>query len=494
MRPLKRIVCTLLMVAVVIGVLCELAGNIWQYGTAVDIHYRMDSIPYGQNDYELWKPVPKGTMYRWKELVVRQLTKKDCKCEKEEMSLRGLLNWDSVTELETAFNAAERQEVKQRREKEYRHFQQRTKTSADTLLIAQANSPLEYPIQGVEVRPLKSILIPGLSLQAKNWPRFVVNVTAALGTFDVAAEVDEVTVEGAGQMHLSLSSAQVDNLNRQLQFITYTNTIFNPNTADTGYDISGLVTIATKTFLRYDKLRELISSIRRFYPNVTIVIADDSSNPQKIEGPFIEQYFMPYRKGWFAGRNLAVSQVQTKYLLWVDDDFIFAPDTKLEKMVEILEKTTLDMVGGSVREVTQYSATFQHMISVEQGGQDGDCLNIRKGYYHEVEGFPNCVVTDAIINFFMARTNKVQQVGFDPLIARQGHLEFFIDGLGLLHVGSCSDIKVDHSSKIVMPWTKQTRSDRMYKEFRYVQPADEDGRLQEKLLYFKNHLKCMRSH
>lgn len=34
----------------------------------------------------------------------------------------------------------------------------------------------------------------------------------------------------------------------------------------------------------------------------------------------------------------------TKYVLWVDDDFIFTSNTKLEKMVDILEKTTLDLV------------------------------------------------------------------------------------------------------------------------------------------------------
>lgn len=49
-------------------------------------------------------------------------------------------------------------------------------------------------------------------------------------------------------------------------------------------------------------------------------------------------------QGWFAGRNLAVSQVTTKYVLWVDDDFIFTANTKLERMVDILEKTTLDLV------------------------------------------------------------------------------------------------------------------------------------------------------
>lgn len=61
-----------------------------------------------------------------------------------------------------------------------------------------------------------------------------VNLTAKMGTFDVAAEVEGVKVEGEGQMHLSLSGSQLDNLNRQMQFVTYTNTLFHPNTADIG--------------------------------------------------------------------------------------------------------------------------------------------------------------------------------------------------------------------------------------------------------------------
>lgn len=62
------------------------------------------------------------------------------------------------------------------------------------------------------------------------------------------------------------------------------------------YNISALVTIATKTFLRYDKLKDLIDSIRKFYPNVTMVIADDNEHPQPVRGPHIEQYIMPFGK------------------------------------------------------------------------------------------------------------------------------------------------------------------------------------------------------
>lgn len=62
------------------------------------------------------------------------------------------------------------------------------------------------------------------------------------------------------------------------------------------YNISALVTIATKTFLRYDRLRALIASIRRFYPTVTVVIADDSDKPERVSGPHIEHYLMPFGK------------------------------------------------------------------------------------------------------------------------------------------------------------------------------------------------------
>lgn len=62
------------------------------------------------------------------------------------------------------------------------------------------------------------------------------------------------------------------------------------------YNVSTLVTIATKTFLRYDKLQDLINSIRQFYPTITIVIADDTEEPKPVTGPYIEHYIMPFGK------------------------------------------------------------------------------------------------------------------------------------------------------------------------------------------------------
>ncbi|KAJ8017052.1 hypothetical protein DPEC_G00013750 [Dallia pectoralis] len=421
----------------------------------------------------------------------------------------------------TAFQEAELAKVKLRRKQEFNSLQQRYQTPAEVLVIAEANSPLQFPTQGVKVRPLKTILIPGLAIKEKQRPLHTVNLTATLGTFDVSATVDGVSVDMVGEMHVRLSSATLSSLNRQLQFITYTNTVFHSRTADTvqfeteghqsvftikvehavtpklyysgiteEYNISALVTIATKTFLRYDKLQDLIDSVRQFYPTVTIVIADDNEHPEPVRGPHIEHYIMPFAKGWFAGRNLAVSQVSTKYVLWVDDDFIFTSNTKLEKMVEVLEKTTLDLVGGAVREATGYTASYLHTISVEDGGEDGDCLHIRQGYHHVVQGFPHCVVADAVINFFMGKTDKIRQVGFDPRLSRAAHLEFFIDGLGSLHVGSCDDIIVNHASKIKLPWG-MTDKEKAYKQFRYYSPSS--GEIRDSLFFFKNRLQCLSS-
>ncbi|RMC22579.1 hypothetical protein DUI87_00417 [Hirundo rustica rustica] len=179
--------------------------------------------------------------------------------------------------------------------------------------------------------------------------------------------------------------------------------------------ISALVTVATKTFLRYDKLRGLIASIRRFYPSVTIVVADDSQRPEPLSGPHLEHYLMPFGK-----------------------------------------------VGGAVREITGYTTTYRQRLSVRGGGAGGDCLRTRPGFHHRLAGFPPAWSTDGVVNFFLARTDK-----------------FFIDGLGVLHVGSCEDVVVDHASKLALPW-RRSEGERQYNRYRYPAARDDSLRLKQR--------------
>ncbi|KAM4618024.1 beta-1,4 N-acetylgalactosaminyltransferase 2-like [Discoglossus pictus] len=356
--------------------------------------------------------------------------------------------------------------------------------------------------------PLHTVLIKGLAIYGEERSYYTVTLQASLGIFNTLADVPEEVVEGRGKNKVTISTKHLQILNHILKYLTYTSTVFSIDTMDvvkfhmagheasfpviirqpqipvlfdTGPDqkISSLVTVATKTFLRYDKVRLLIKSIRQFYPDITIIVADDNENTEK---------------GWFAGRNLPVSQVTTKYFLLVDDDFIFTENTKLEKFVQVLEETDLDVermllcarntlldaamlsslvplisqsislceavnihiaslgahnmgtfgqhnlvmpisVGGSVD-----GNDFKFKILYQEGDEDGSCLHRRHGSYHKLEGFPNCVVASGVVNFFLAHARRVLAIGFDPKLQSVAHTEFFIDGFGSLRVGSCYKI------------------------------------------------------
>uniref|UniRef100_A0A672I8N3 Glycosyltransferase 2-like domain-containing protein n=1 Tax=Salarias fasciatus TaxID=181472 RepID=A0A672I8N3_SALFA len=329
----------------------------------------------------------------------------------------------------------------------------RTSSVLSKLLYALPNSPLQYPIQGYTVRSLISI-----------------------------------DLKCAGTRELSIESSSLVFLNELLAKVSYTSSIYHINTGDLGIvtfvflcpsDIQSQVTILTKTFLRYPQLKVLLASIQQFYPNITVIIADDSLEPERISGKNIQQYIMPPAQGWFAGRNLAVSQVITKYFLWVDDDFIFTQNTKIEEFLKVMEAVPeLDVVRTYRKLLNR-----QNYIATCEPGSSG-CLIRKYGEtFHPLPDFPKCSFTHGVVNFFLARTDAVRRVGFDPQLQRVGHSEFFMDGLGLMMVATCKDVEVGHQRK-----TKENNNPR-YQEFR--KPKNIGG-FKSQLHYFKNHLKCVR--
>ncbi|XP_032890688.1 beta-1,4 N-acetylgalactosaminyltransferase 2-like [Amblyraja radiata] len=412
-----------------------------------------------------------------------------------------------------------------RRGLQYEQYKKRNESPAKKVIIAQPHSPLSYPTHGVEVKPLYSILIPGLAVHGMEGESNTVKLTATQGVFNTIVETPDGVVHGSGEKELTIRSPSLAIINNILKHVTYTSKKyqilstdlvsfqFEEYTAefailirvppmirlfDPGPDnsIDSLVTIVTKTFFRYHKLRILISSIRKFYPKIMIIIADDTDVTEKIEGPYILQYIMPFAKGWFAGRNLAVSQVTTKYLLWVDEDFEFTQETKLEKLVEVLEKTNLDLVRGHFFQqcakgeevgASVDQRVFTLKLWYEEGDDEGDCVFSQHGSFHPLDGFPGCVVTSVVVNFFLARTEKVRSVGFDPRFARIAHTEFFIDGIGSLLVGYCTNVKVGHQKKGAGN-KAQNEVENKYATFRRFDRTKLQSRLDT--TSFKNRLKC----
>ncbi|ELK01636.1 Beta-1,4 N-acetylgalactosaminyltransferase 2 [Pteropus alecto] len=478
----------------------------------------------------------------------RLFPKKQCECDTKHQGYN----------FQDAYDRKDLPAVKARRQAEFEHFQRREGLPRPPPLLAPPNLPFGYPVHGVEVMPLHTILIPGLRFDGPDasiykarvlfpaslctwypvlrslpmspppsggWSQILteppsrlnirheseVILTASLGTLNTLVDIPDSVVWGRGQKQLTISTSDQKLLNFILQHMTYTSTVYQhhkvdmvslefkssvakfpvtirhpviPKLYDPGSEkkLKDLVTIATKTFLRPHKLMTMLKSIREYYPDLTVIVADDSKEPLKINDDYVEYYLMPFGKGWFAGRNLAISQVTTKYVLWVDDDFLFNKKTKIETLVEVLEKTELDVVGGSV-----LGNLFQFKLLLEQS-ENGDCLHRRSGSFRPLDGFPNCVVTSGVVNFFLAHTERLRRVGFDPRLQRVAHSEFFIDGLGSLLVGSCSDVIIGHQNHSLLADLKLAAPEKNYSKYR----ANTHAQVQFKLAlhYFKNHLQC----
>ncbi|XP_017539729.1 beta-1,4 N-acetylgalactosaminyltransferase 2-like [Pygocentrus nattereri] len=396
--------------------------------------------------------------------------------------------------------------VEKRRAEEYRQHQIRTAMNLNKIILALPNSPLQYPIHGLTVIPMKKSLIPGLALHADKRAKYKVSLSVQKGVLSVNNDLKRVQVDGQDQNTLTISSTCLDLINHLLSGVMYSSTVYHIRTSDMvsfsfedyeaifpitvrrpsvpvlydpGEDINSLVTIAIKTFLRYAELKVLIKSIRRFYPDIKIIVADDSLNPENVSGTNIEHYIMPPAQGWFAGRNLAISQVTSKYFLWVDDDYVFNGKTRIESFVEVMEAVPeLDVLGGDVDGNQFY---FSLMYDVGDENEGGCMSRLFMKVHSPLPGFDGCYLVDGVVNFFLARTDAVRRVGFDPFLKRVAHTEFFIDGLGALMVATCKGFSVGHQKKRKM-FPK-------YNKYRRLM-NDEKGKLAHH--FFKNHLKCIK--
>ncbi|XP_078615633.1 beta-1,4 N-acetylgalactosaminyltransferase 1-like [Branchiostoma floridae x Branchiostoma japonicum] len=457
-------------------------------------YYQWDEVTRTSR-YEVLTESIKKIPFTWRNETLSLLYgKSHCDCSRASQNL-----WKAADE-------QDRDATIERRTKELAKYNRRVESFEDTPMIVDGSVPLSYPVRGLAVVPEGTVHIPGLAVQEKIIrQKYEVQLeTADYGVLDTIAEVGRVQVEGLRTKSLTIRSESLSRLNRQLQFVVYTNTVYDidateiitfryldhtvsiplrirvrraPFLYDPGpdNDISAKVTVVTKTFLRYASIRALLSSIREFYSNIRVIVADDSRPVEDLQAENVDHYVMPFAAGWFAGRNLAVSQVTTPYLLWVDDDFVFVPETKLENLVEVLENTRLDLVAGTVG----HNGIKFTKMDIVPGDENGDCLRIHDlRNWGQVPGFPHCYLATRVTNFFLARTDSVRAVGFDPVYTRSAHTQFFMAAIGRLRVAACDHVRIDHVSN----------KPPEYKKFRNA--GGDYEKVNRQRQYFKHNIQC----
>ena len=191
------------------------------------------------------------------------------------------------------------------------------------------------------------------------------------------------------------------------------------------YNLSECVTAVIKTARRPHLVLRLAQSIRdtKGY-DIPMIAYDDGVGPypdemmSKIASFPNLQYIIGDKAdlGISLGRTLAVNLVQTKYFLLFDDDIVVYNRTDIELLAEILDTTDASLVGGKFHG-TKYFSGFFWFTSLDENDQltsDQKLKYYEGACYHANEtipGFPSCTRCDTAVNFFMAKTADILEVG-----------------------------------------------------------------------------------
>jgi GT2 family glycosyltransferase len=206
------------------------------------------------------------------------------------------------------------------------------------------------------------------------------------------------------------------------------------------------VTVIMKTFQRPRTAARAVEHLRRYYPEIRLLVADDSRDALAFHHPGAEVVRLPFDSGVSRGRNTLLERVETEYFLLMDDDNWFSRRTRLGRMLGILERERFDILAGHVyfRRHTERLFPKRRL--------NGYCMNLRLegGTLSMIDALhpkPRAWrVCDLVENFFLARTQRVREMGgWDDRLKIAEHMDFFLRARRAgLKVGFTPLAGVDH--------------------------------------------------
>lgn len=196
------------------------------------------------------------------------------------------------------------------------------------------------------------------------------------------------------------------------------------------------LTILIKSFLRKDSVDRLIKSIRKYYSDVKIIVVDDSDSGYNFDyDNHIKTYNIEFDSGLSKGRNFGVSKINTEFFLLLDDDFEFTENTDIIKWMDIMIESNLDILGGDVimnGEKINYFGNFELV---------GKYLYYKNERYEINDKYKTC---DFVLNFFIAKTYKIREFGWDDELKLAEHTAFFFEHKNKLKVGHTDLVSINH--------------------------------------------------
>ena len=243
-----------------------------------------------------------------------------------------------------------------------------------------------------------------------------------------------------------------------IQTVLLSNRFIDVFSAKNKTDVSQL-TLLIKTFERHYAVNRLVKSIKRHYPDIKIIVVDDSQKPTHIDG--VEMITLPYDSGISVGRNAALDIIDSKYFLLLDDDFVFSRRQKLGELIAEMEKyPNIDILGGRVIDLPFYIVHNFHDTPFTSNKPEKIKIGTKYGQ--------NKVVTKTQ-NFFIARTEAVKKVKWNESLKVAEHTDFFTRAHGELTTAFRETLLILHA---------KTPFDRAYlaKRFRSIKPHVSNSR------------------
>ena len=185
------------------------------------------------------------------------------------------------------------------------------------------------------------------------------------------------------------------------------------------------LTAVVRTWNRPQSLARLVKSFRKFYPQLRLLVADDSQQSRSIKG--IDSVQLPPDSGRAACLNALLSRVRTPYFLLVDDLTELNRASNIENLLQTVVDDKLDIAAGDIIACRRKFYFFTRRQSRPQHGLceiSGHGLKLRRGTRTRGDGFSWC---DFVGDFYVARTNKVRTIGgWDGELLDDERDEFFV--------------------------------------------------------------------
>ncbi|HOP47868.1 MAG TPA: glycosyltransferase [Desulfobacteraceae bacterium] len=202
--------------------------------------------------------------------------------------------------------------------------------------------------------------------------------------------------------------------------------------------------IMIKTFMRSDCLTKCIQSIESHVKDIPyrIYIADDGNidsgkselyDTLEKKGHFILK--LPFDIGASAGRNALIPHIQEKYLLRLDDDFLFTTETHIDKMIYILDHVdNIGAISDLERQLTDgkginagsIQSSGQGFLRFYVGTLIKEYIDLSQIKYDYINSIRYCKCEFAR-NFLLIRRSMLEEIKWDEELKIQGeHVDFMM--------------------------------------------------------------------